>query len=44
MKKVIAALVLVSGAFSKFSPELTEKYSIEVLAEGKEGTQAKVGD
>lgn len=38
MKKIITLVALAAGAFSKFSSELTTKYSIEVLNEGKEGT------
>lgn len=44
MKKIVAILALAAASFSKFTPELTSKYSIEVLNEGTEGTQPKVGD
>lgn len=44
MKSILTVLALACGAFSKFSPELTKKYSIEVLTEGKSGTEPKLGD
>jgi FKBP-type peptidyl-prolyl cis-trans isomerase len=45
MIKVAALLFLVAvGTMSKFSPELVAKYSIEILKEGKEGTEPTKGD
>lgn len=42
--KVIVFCLLLVASLSLFSEELVHKYSIEVLAEGKEGTLPKKGD
>lgn len=41
--KIIIVCLLVAVALSLFTEDLTQKYSIEVLAEGKEGTLPKKG-
>ena len=44
MKKFFALASLVACAFSEFSQELVQKYSIEVLNEGDAGTEPNNGD
>jgi FKBP-type peptidyl-prolyl cis-trans isomerase len=44
MLKVALLLLLSAGVLSTFSPELISKYSIKVLAEGREGTEPTRGD
>ena len=42
--KIIILIVLLALSFSLFTEDLTEKYSIEILAEGKEGTKPNKND
>lgn len=44
MKKLFALTTLIAASFSKFNSDLIEQYSIEVINEGKPGTEAKAGD
>lgn len=44
MKSVLCVLALGTVCFSKLTPELTTKYSIELIKDGNEGTEPKVGD
>lgn len=44
MKKLLTLATLAAVSFSKLSEELIEKYSIEILNEGDEGTEPNVGD
>lgn len=44
MKSLLTLFALGTAAFSKLSPELISKYSIEEIKQGKEGTEPKVGD
>lgn len=44
MKKLLALATLAAVSFSKLSEQLIEKYSIEILNEGDEGTEPNVGD
>lgn len=43
MKAIILGALAILPAFSAFSEELVEKYSIQVLAEGQEGTTPSQG-
>ena len=44
MKSLFAAIALTAVATSKLTDALIEKYSIEILNEGKPGTEPTVGD
>jgi FK506-binding protein 1 len=44
MKKIFALATFAACAFSKITPELQEKYSIEILTEGNAGTEPSTGD
>ena len=44
MKKIFALACSIACAFSEFTPELVEKYSIEVESEGRPGSEPAVGD
>jgi FKBP-type peptidyl-prolyl cis-trans isomerase len=44
MKKLLTLATLAAVSFSKLSEQLIEKYSIEILNEGDEGTEPNVGD
>ena len=44
MKKLLTIATLATLSFAKFSEELIEKYSIEIINEGDEGTEPKSGD
>ena len=44
MKSLFALATLAACAFSKFTPQLIEKYSIKILAEGDPDTEPASGD
>ncbi len=44
MKILLSALALLVPTLSTFSDDLISKYNLEVLTQGKEGTEPKVGD